>query len=197
MKGRIAVIIPAYAGKMPKYHQQRLLGLFLNMISMYWLRQFVAQRRDFTAAPKPFPFMIQVVADILQHEKVDHVSIFADSSFVPRDFIPPSWVESFKTTAIPFWIPDLSEYDDVLIAWPDAIGIGQHVLEKRIKMNRCTPPYVVSGRRRFFSLDEDMQRRLNWRRALARTRLADFFIGAIILPSAGILAVVDAFRGKR
>ena len=98
-------------------------------------------------------------------------------------------------TANPNWADALAGAGEVVLLYPDAIGIGFGAIERRLPGHaRIT---VLNGRRRVFALDRPTRRRLMLRRFLERTMLLECVFGIGLLVATPFLLSVDLARGRR
>lgn len=82
-------------------------------------------------------------------------------------------------------------YGRVVLFVPDALGLGQEALEEALLADPAARVFVVNGRRRVEAISPAVRRRLRWRRFLARTRVVEALLAAVIVPFAFVLAVRD------
>lgn len=92
----------------------------------------------------------------------------------------------------------LRDADEVVLVYPDAIGLGFGALERRVA--RATSgriPQVLTGRRRRFALDRRTHHALRLRRALERSMVGEA-AGLLLVALATVpLAAFDMIRGRR
>jgi hypothetical protein len=93
----------------------------------------------------------------------------------------------------------LREADEVLLMYPDAIGLGWRAIERDV-VRRAAPGAdvaVLNGRGRRFALDARTRRALGLRRAMEWTMLLELVAAPLIVGLAPALWAVDAIRGRR
>lgn len=100
--------------------------------------------------------------------------------------------------AEPRWASALAGADEVMLVYPDAIGIGFLGLERAVvgRVPRRAIR-VLNGRRRVFPLDAKTHRRLVLHRVLERSMIIECVLGAIVLTATPVLFCVDLARGRR
>lgn len=90
--------------------------------------------------------------------------------------------------------PPAEVVDELVLLYPDAIGLGFSRLERSIPAS--TKVTVLNGRRRSFPLDAKTRRALRFRRALERTYAVEMgllAVGAILTP---LLLLADLARKR-
>lgn len=89
--------------------------------------------------------------------------------------------------------------DEIVLVYPDAIGLFCGRLERRLLHARSghPPPTVLNGRGRRFTLDRATRRALLVRRALERTMLAEVAGMVALTAVTPILLAADLVRGRR
>lgn len=87
----------------------------------------------------------------------------------------------------------IASSDQVVLLYPDAIGLGFRKIEKSLQLSRS--PAVLNGRKRCFNLDTKTKVRLYYRRFLARTMLPEMLFTLLFLVSTPVLLAIDLLRG--
>ena len=88
---------------------------------------------------------------------------------------------------------NLSEFDQIIILWPDANGMGWFNIERQVfkaKKAHATV-YVLNGRKRLFELSRTLWRRYRLRRFLEKSFFLEFGVLAVFLMTAPPLALWD------
>jgi hypothetical protein len=98
----------------------------------------------------------------------------------------------------PDWEQAAAAAGDVVLLYPDAIGIGFGDIERRLQSvaPRATL-HVLNGRRRGFLLDAATHRALRLRRFLECSMLVEIVFGCGFLLATPVLLGVDWARGRR
>ena len=92
----------------------------------------------------------------------------------------------------------LQNADNIVLLYPDAIGIDWRAIESRIIAHRPAKRVLaLNGRRRLFRLDAAMRRRLIGLRFLETSRIPEVFILCVFLVATPILVLFDLVRGHR
>ena len=106
--------------------------------------------------------------------------------------------EFVDVAADPAWETRISGAAEIVLLYPDAIGIGFRGLERRVRVHAPRAAIqVLNGRRRVFLLDPATARALRVRRFLERTMLLDVFMGLAFLAATPVLLACDLARGRR
>ena len=96
------------------------------------------------------------------------------------------------------WTRDLAAAREIVLLYPDAIGIGFGAIERRILDAAPRAEItVLTGRRRRFLLDRATRRGLLVRRFLERSMLLECLMGLGLLLATPVLLGVDLARGRR
>jgi hypothetical protein len=85
-------------------------------------------------------------------------------------------------------------YQNVVLVFPDALGLGCEAAERRLLRDRDSV-LVINGRRRVFEVTTAFGRRLDVSRWLARTRIFERALAMGVRPVAATLALWDRLRG--
>lgn len=93
----------------------------------------------------------------------------------------------------------IGEAAEIVLLYPDSIGIGFGGLEKRVRQGRnpIAGIRVLNGRRREFVLSCTVRRNLRTRRILELTMLPELAAGAAMLLATPFLLTIDLLKGKK
>lgn len=86
---------------------------------------------------------------------------------------------------------------EIVILYPDAIGLGMGKLEKLIQGQNPARVQVLNGRRRIFTLDAKNLKRLRWKRFLEMSFLVEIFWSLKLLLLFPFWVLSDLLRGKK
>lgn len=101
-------------------------------------------------------------------------------------------------TSDPAWRQRIAEADELVLLYPDAIGLGFLGIERVIRRSVPSPPTVITGRGREFALDSRTHRQLLARRALEWTMLFELAVATpVFVVATPLLWLVDLVRGRR
>jgi hypothetical protein len=155
--------------------------------------------RDHYANPRSLPYLTALIGDAVGHlSPATPPDLVVDRRFDER--LPETVANAFGRV-VEADVVDQSEwtrgvlaeshgYDHVVLVYADALGLGCERAERMALRGRGSV-LVVNGRRRAFRIDRRLGRRLRLSRWLARTRIAERTLGAVIRPVAGTLALWD------
>lgn len=105
-----------------------------------------------------------------------------------------AWV----TTAEPDWTARIAAADEVVLLYPDAIGLGFLPIERMVM--RCKRPWaavtILNGRRRKFLLNHDTRWALRFRRLLEWTMLPELLFLPVFMVVTPLLWLADLLRGR-
>ena len=160
--------------------------------------------RDHYANPRSLPYLIAMIAEaaavLSPHEPPDLVLDRRYEEDLPEDVansfgrvITAAVVEPRAAGAQP-WAPP-GAYDNVVLVYPDALGLGCES-EERDALNGRQCVFVINGRRRMFRIDRAMRARLGFRRFLARTRVVERGLAWLFISVGSALAVWDRAAGN-
>lgn len=201
--GRLLVVVCSYRGgignpppfafssRMPRLYR---IARLLDGLSLLFLRQFIAANRDFFANIRPLDYQAGLLDDALRLGAPAEVTIRVDQALSGHPAM--ARVQSMGQTEVRPAAELLGPHelaDQVLVIYPDALGLGWARLESLLPSGRA---FGVNGRRRIFPLDAAARRWLRWRRLMANTRLPELLATVAIVPLAAGLAAWDALRGK-
>lgn len=96
----------------------------------------------------------------------------------------------------PGWAEAVARADQVVILYPDSIGLGFGAFERKISRLTGSPILALNGRRREFELSRPMRRRLRSRRVLERTMLAEALLLPLLALATPPLVALDRMRGR-
>jgi hypothetical protein len=117
-----------------------------------------------------------------------------------QDRLAELWPEArfIDTDAEPDWDRALDGAAQIVLLYPDAIGIGFNRVERivRARANHAILQ-VVNGRRRVFLLDDATARALRLRRFLEETMVLEAVMGLGLLVATPVLLAFDLARGRR
>lgn len=101
--------------------------------------------------------------------------------------------------ADPAWAEKAAKADVVVLAYPDAIGLGYGPVERRIAATRkpWAAMRVINGNGRQFVLTPAVRASLLLRRLLARTLLGELLFTVAFVLVTPIFLLVDGIRGRR
>lgn len=203
LQGRLLVVVCSYRGGIgnpPPYSFARFvpqlgpIARLLDRLSLFSLRQFIASNRDFFANVRTVGYQVGLLEDALRLASPSGVTIGVDEVLAHdaacAQLAPLGEVQVRAASNL---LSANETADNVLLIYPDALGLGWAPLESHLP---SVPVYVVNGRRRIFSLNASTSRRLRWRRLLANTRVTELLATIAIVPLAAGLAAWDALRGK-
>lgn len=203
LSGRLRIIVCSYrggGGNPPPFSVANTapwlgrFGRIFDRLLLLNLRQFIASNRDFFANPRPLAYQVGLIEDLLRVSKPAQVTITLDQNLASD----PACTALATCGKVEISHPDEMSHrsgqeDAVVIAYPDALGLGWGKLEESLIGVRA---YMLNGRRRFQPLDARTRRQLRWRRLLAVTRFPELVASLVILPVAAGLAAWDAVRGR-
>jgi len=94
------------------------------------------------------------------------------------------------------WRAALTEADEIVLLYPDAVGLGFARTERSIlRLRRPIQDIrVLNGRRRSFRLDRATRRQLQWRRLLERWMLGELVCMPVFVGVALVLAAYDRLK---
>ena len=93
---------------------------------------------------------------------------------------------------------EIESVKNVVLLFPDSIGLDFRGIERSI--GREWPDkrlFALNGRRRFFRLDDSMQRRLALRRFLEKSRITEALLVFGFAVATPVLALFDLMWGRR
>jgi hypothetical protein len=194
VKGTTLVVMFAYHGR----DRDSAPPNWLDRLESPASRGHRIVHRDHYANPRSFEYMRDAVLSTLVHLTRTPADLVIDRGFdVPVEAMTEG---AFGRVAVAdavdprAWRADplvrAREYDNVLLAYPDALGLGCGAAEARALDGR-TSILVLNGRRRAFRLTHAMQRRLILSRMLAHTRIAERGLALAVRPVAAVLARWD------
>lgn len=188
---------PAYSF-VKKFPDLGRIGAWLNRITGYTLRQFVAGNRDHAANPRDFSYQLGLVEETLRFCCPEGATIVAASAFAMQaDAKIPTFCSLLQyREPESLSASELLGFDAIFLVCPDAIGLGGDAIERKVLSQTNAATYLVTGRRRVMRLSAPILRSLKIRRFLASTRLVEFCLTLCIVPLAAVLALYDALRGK-
>ena len=159
--------------------------------------------RDHYANPRSFEYMLAAAVSALSHMTVQPADVVIDSRWdgaasslndagfnrvvIADPLDARTWREEPLKRA--------RDYQNVLLVYPDALGLGCGAAEARA-LGARTAVFVVNGRRRAFRLTHGLRRRLGLSRMLAHTRLVERALAAAVTPFAAVLAKWDQVRER-
>lgn len=90
-----------------------------------------------------------------------------------------------------------SEFNQVILLWPDGNGLGWGPLESKVRASMAAGSelWVLNGRRRLFRLSDS--RDLLLRRFLEKSGLVDLAAALVFVIGTPFLLAIDFARGKR
>lgn len=154
--------------------------------------------RDHYANPRSFDYMRDAVVSALAHLTRTPADLVVDRAFGAAAetmtaatfgrIVVADAADAQSWRAGP--LARAREYDNVLLAYPDALGLGCGAAEARALEGRASV-FVVNGRRRAFRLTHGMRRRLGLSRGLAETRIVERGLAVAVRPVAALLARWD------
>lgn len=202
---RLLFVVATYPGEARRVSAHagmltRLTLWLLDAASLGRLRDYRGMYRDHYANPRNSEYMLGA---ILAVEK-------ALALRSPPAVIVPDGVATGSAGNISVTIVDIAEmdavawrrqiasgpFDAVVIVWPDAIGLGNERMQRRL-LEAGAPVYVLNGRRRLFRLDPAMRWKIALRRYFAHTRVMELAFAAVVWPLAGLCALVDILERRR
>jgi hypothetical protein len=166
------------------------------------VRAHRAIHRDHYANPRPIEYELAMVAAasrVLTPNAQPDVVI--DDRFVA---LPPDMAERFSrverapVASADAWrrrgcLADVPRYDNVVLVYPDALGLGCQAGESAARRG-ARHLFVLNGRRRAFRLDAAMAARLRRSRLLAQSRIVERLLGLAVVPVGAMLATLDRLR---
>lgn len=117
-----------------------------------------------------------------------------------RSCLSETWPEAefVDTDSDPSWPKKISGAAQIVLLYPDAIGVGFGSFERQVRgLAPRAIVQVLNGRRRVFLLDGAARRALRVRRFLERTMLLEFVVGGIFLVLTPVLLGIDFAGGRR
>ena len=95
-------------------------------------------------------------------------------------------------------VPEIESADNVVLLFPDSIGLDFGVIERSIASRwPAKRLFALNGRRRFFRLDAPMRRRMAIRRFLEKSRIPEVGLSVVFIVATPFLALMDLVRGHR
>lgn len=88
------------------------------------------------------------------------------------------------------------DWDLALLVYPDAIGLGATAMERPV-LATGRPVYATNGRKRLFRLDRPTGSRLALRRFLARSRVMELLLAAVLLGAGAAVRLWERCRQPR
>lgn len=152
----------------------------------------------FRANPRTAAYMLNETQHLMQayfpKAKVDLLIAKSTLSTIePRSWINKVWYFD-PWDSKQFLASQETQYNCILLLYPDAIGAGWGPLEKHLQRLGISPIWVLNGRKRLFLWNKKTQRQLQLRRTFAWLPVNEF-IFIIMLSLLGlILAVYDTLR---
>jgi hypothetical protein len=166
----------------------------LDRLTFLNLRRFVATNRDFFANVRSVGYQISLLEESFRLMGDRPVEIRIDRNLCEASSLERlGRISSVKSLDANSLFEDCENFANVLIIYPDALGLGWGRLENLLPNKNV---YILNGRRRIFSLDDSTRCKLFWRRLLANTRLPEMIAGMLIIPLAAACALQDAFRKR-
>jgi len=198
-KGRVMFVVFAYHGRDTDATPQG----FLERRESSAARGHRIVHRDHYANPRPLPYAISLLAagaDLLCATQPDVVIDSQWDQDIPAGLAPGCRrIERADLANAAAWsgglLADLAAYDHVVLMYPDALGLGCAAAE-RVALARHGSVLVINGRRRGFRIDGSLHGRLQLRRWLAHSRIAERALAALIQPYAARLARRDREAGS-
>ena len=160
--------------------------------------------RDHYANPRTLAYQLAMIATASQQLSPQSApDIVIDRAFGPNAAIEPAGrfgrVEVADLTRPHAWRPglatDAARYENVVLVFPDALGLGCEPCERRLLRDRNSV-LVINGRRRVFALTTRFAYRLDVSRWLARSRAVERTLAVAIRPLGATLAMWDRLRGR-
>lgn len=203
---------------MPTYINPRwerfLAGGRIDEIDFYSLRfarqvlispSFVQYNRS---NPRSVEYMLNLAAILLNEHAPDaEVDLLVDSNAfqqVPEKF-RPNVKNVWKVEHEGLWKINRElksklktrQFDTVLLAYPDAIGLGWSSIERSLFFLKAQNLLVLNGRHRCFVLDQESRSKLLWRRLVGRSWIVEVFLSLGLVVLSIPLAIYDSAIGKR
>jgi hypothetical protein len=161
--------------------------------------------RDHYANPRTLPYVIALIeeaASVLSAGAGADLVIDSRYQAMPPEEITRGFgrIWSADLASAGPWraelLPHVAGYAHVVLVYPDALGLGCETGE-RLVLDAHASVFVLNGRRRLFRVDSSLAMRLQFSRFLARTRVVERMLAAIIGPVAGVLARRDRAEGRQ
>ena len=89
-----------------------------------------------------------------------------------------------------------ARYDTIVLAYPDAIGLGWGPTERLLLSLKAAHYVVINGRRRVFFWDRATRRELRLRRFMAKAWVFEMMLVPFVLAATVGFAVCDALTGR-
>lgn len=183
----------------PPRHIEGPLGFrwLIKRLAANQLRQSIAIYRDHFANPRELDYLVALLEGEAEVAPNGAASILIDKGWQADQISRLSGrldyqIADFQQSAS----IDLKGADQVVVVYPDALGLGWRSLEKHL-LSTGKPILVVNGRRRVFSLDRAASREMRFRRFLAETRVVELLLGVVVVGIAFVFAVYDFVSGVR
>lgn len=95
-------------------------------------------------------------------------------------------------------LPQLSNYKEIILLWPDAIGHKgwskiENFLFRNLSQQRV---YILNGRRRFFLLDSKTRTHIFFRRLLNNLWLGEIFFTFCFIIISPVFLLIDLISGR-
>lgn len=202
LAGNGLVLVCSYRGgtdsKQPWRMSRRYVGTLVNLLTLFALRQFIGTYRDHYANARNFAYQADLVRAVLERAKFTACDLIVDEALAAD--AQGLAIDGVNTVTIAR-IADAASlpadrYDTLVLVYPDALGLSWTGMEARALSAAKGDVVVVNGRRRLFTLDKPVRRKLRWRRFLANTRIVQTAIGILAWPFAAVLTAYDAVRGR-
>jgi hypothetical protein len=160
--------------------------------------------RDHYANPRPLEYSMALVASAMTHtspaaapdlvvDRQFEISIASDVTTWFGQVATANVADSREWTAGK--LADAHRYDNVVLVYSDALGLGCDAGEKMALRGRDSI-LIVNGRRRAFRLTRALRVRLRLSRWLAHTRVVERILARCVPPFAATLAWADKALGK-
>jgi hypothetical protein len=91
----------------------------------------------------------------------------------------------------------LTNYDAAIFLYADPIGLGWNKTERAVERLGNLDLYVLNGRRRLFKWDASTRERLNWRRFLELSWIAETSLAVLTTLAAIPLMIYDLVKGSK
>ena len=119
--------------------------------------------------------------------------------YMHREFLA-RWPEGtfIDATTEDDWRAAARDATEIVLLYPDAIGLGFLKLERAVAgLPDSRAVRVLNGRRRVFDLDSSARSALAWRRFLSYTMAGELAMSAVVLLLTPVLIAADLLRGRR
>lgn len=170
------------------------IGIFKN------LRKHYRDQANFYANPRSVSYQLGAIKEFCSINGVgENIDLALDENLAPypAEDIDSNFKQVYKISLFPTkGLRDRlqKQYDNIVIVYSDAIGLGCEEIEKAIASHSSV--FVINGRRRAFKLSLDFQKALNRRRFYCKWRIVEALLAFSFIFLSGAFALSDWLNKK-